>query len=278
MPLSRMIEGEVGCRLLKSFSSHATASAYQSSERQTNAGRLDTRFVRAMWDELRGRICIDFAHGHGNDVIEMGAYGAQRVIGIDAWDKALPISSGRARAAKIDKTCQFLGPTTNLPKDAALPEADVIFPLSALEHYDEPEAIPQKVLGLLKLLGCVMARFGSSLWQRTCSQFLRGCIGFSVQERFTGPGFRLRQGDAVSCGERRLKQHEGLPDSQPRDREYFQLQTICGGAHASPALASQRFYARILHFSGALHVGRQLKTGEGCDACRHNIKTFGGLW
>lgn len=159
MVKSGFIGGRLGYSLLRSLGVHATAPDYQNAASYDGKSKLEVLFGNEVWNEVAGKIVIDYGCGHGAQAIEMAQHGAKKVIGIDTWDKALSKAKESAIKAGVTQICEFTG-TDKDPLSDALPKADVIFSLDAFEHYNNPERILEHMRTLLKPGGRVIICFG----------------------------------------------------------------------------------------------------------------------
>jgi len=157
---SGFIGGDIGYTLLKNFGQHATAPDYQDAASYKGLSKLEILFGKDVWKTVEGKIVIDFGCGHGTEAIEMVKHGAQRVIGIDTWDKELVLARELAGKAGVSHLCDFLNPQQDQQAFLELPKADVILSLDAFEHYNNPDQILQQMRSLLKPGGRVLICFG----------------------------------------------------------------------------------------------------------------------
>ena len=90
--------------------------------------------------------------GEGGISIELAQRGAGRVIGVDIRETVLETARRKARAAGVERTCEFAMGTGE--------RADFIVSLDALEHFEDPAAVLRAMDGLLKPDGAVVTSFG----------------------------------------------------------------------------------------------------------------------
>jgi SAM-dependent methyltransferase len=114
--------------------------------------KLATLLGQNIWDEIAGKVVIDFGCGEGSEAIEMAKRGACKVIGLDIQERLLEVGRERAKTEGVSETCVFTSKTNE--------RADVITAIDSFEHFDEPSAILEIMGGLLKPTGCVLAAFG----------------------------------------------------------------------------------------------------------------------
>ena len=146
-----IIGGKIGYRLLHSICPDGEAG-YLTGEAYKDRSKIEVLFGEGIWDELRGRVVIDFGCGWGGEAIDMAKHGAGKVIGLDLRERLL--SQARLTAAEegVSDRCVF---TTRTDE-----KADVIMSLDAFEHFDDPADILRIMRGLLKDDGRVIAMFG----------------------------------------------------------------------------------------------------------------------
>jgi 2-polyprenyl-3-methyl-5-hydroxy-6-metoxy-1,4-benzoquinol methylase len=104
-----VIGGAYGVRILRRLSpagqgglSNGVPPAY----RQTS--KLQQLFGASVWDEIRGRIVVDFGCGEGREVVELAEHGARHVIGIDARPLWLDRAATLAAARGVADRCTFV--------------------------------------------------------------------------------------------------------------------------------------------------------------------------
>jgi SAM-dependent methyltransferase len=107
-----------------------------------------------VWDEIRGKVVIDFGCGQGQEVVELAEHGASEVIGLDIRQKWLDDAAALAAQRGVLDRCTFT-PQWTTPN-----AADVIISLDSFEHFDDPAAVLVAMHGMLKPTGCVLASFG----------------------------------------------------------------------------------------------------------------------
>lgn len=159
MVKSGFVGGRLGYSLLKSLGTHATAPDYQNAVSYDGKSKLEVLFGNDVWNEVAGKIAIDYGCGHGDQAIEMAQHGAKKVIGIDTWEKSLSKAKESAVRAGVSQICEFTGAEKDSLSDL-LPKADVIFSLDAFEHYNNPGLILEHMCTLLKPGGRVLVCFG----------------------------------------------------------------------------------------------------------------------
>jgi SAM-dependent methyltransferase len=118
----------------------------------SDGSKLDVLLGQDFWDDVEGKVVIDFGCGEGHQAIEMARRGARSVIGIDIREAPLKIARDASLRAGVAESCSF---TTKCEK-----KADVIVSLDSFEHFDDPASVLEVMASLLKPGGCVWASFG----------------------------------------------------------------------------------------------------------------------
>lgn len=121
-------------------------------ERDEGQRKLEIHFGPSVWDEMRGKTVIDFGCGTGLESVALCENGAKRVIGIDISDSRLAEAERRARDFGVADRCTFAKETQE--------RGDVVFSLDSFEHFDDPEAILNQMIGLAAPGGQVLISFG----------------------------------------------------------------------------------------------------------------------
>lgn len=144
-----MIGGTLGYRILCAISldepTHMSGSAYAARS------KLQDLLGSGIWDEIRGKVVVDFGCGNGSEAIEAAQRGAQRVYGVDRLQRWLVIA--REQAAKVDCHNVVFG-------EAPWQPADVIISIDAFEHFGDPADVLKTMAAMLKPGGRVFASFG----------------------------------------------------------------------------------------------------------------------
>lgn len=105
-----------------------------------------------VFDEIAGKVVIDFGCGEGTDAIEMAVRGARHVTGIDIREDLLCLARRKALHAGVQNSCVFASSTKEL--------ADVIVSVDAFEHFGDPAGVLRSMNRLLKPGGEVLVSFG----------------------------------------------------------------------------------------------------------------------
>lgn len=125
---------------------------YMSGEVYKDKIKIKVLLGENVFNQLRGKIVIDFGCGDGNDAIALAQNGALRVIGIDIREPLLQRASTKARRQGLEKICSFC--------THADEQADAIVCLDSFEHFSDPASVLTKMYELLNRNGAVFASFG----------------------------------------------------------------------------------------------------------------------
>jgi SAM-dependent methyltransferase len=146
-----IIGGELGYRLLRRISPRGGEGGCDGSVYEGRS-KLEVLLGPGVWDELRGRVVIDFGCGEGAEAVEVARRGAARVVGVDVRENALRVARERAERAGVADRCRFTTKTDE--------PADVVLSVDAFEHFDDPAGVLRVMRGMLKPSGRVVAVFG----------------------------------------------------------------------------------------------------------------------
>jgi SAM-dependent methyltransferase len=146
-----IIGGELGYRLLRRISPGGGAGGCDGSVYEGRS-KMELLFGSGIWDELRGRVVVDFGCGEGAEAVEVAQRGAARVIGVDLRESVLAAARLRAERAGVADRCRFATDADEL--------ADVVLSLDAFEHFADPAGVLRVMRGMLKQTGRVIAVFG----------------------------------------------------------------------------------------------------------------------
>lgn len=146
-----VVGGEIGYRLLKRIAP-APASGRMDGAAYRERSKLEVLLGGDIWNQIRGRVVIDFGCGTGEDAVEMAQRGALRVIGLDLQERFLAAARVNASVAGVADRCAFGTATDEL--------ADIIVSLDAFEHFDDPASILRIMRSLLAPNGRVLISFG----------------------------------------------------------------------------------------------------------------------
>ncbi len=159
-----IIGGTLGYRILRYLSPGSTGNNDYTA--YIERSKLEVFFGPRIWDELQGKVVIDYGCESGIEAIEVARRGARRVIGIDIRESALVGARSSAEQAGVSDRCIF---TTRTDE-----KADVIMTFDAFEHFADPAAELRDMRRLLKKGGYIIASFGPT-WYHPL-----GGHGFSI--------------------------------------------------------------------------------------------------
>lgn len=147
------IGGALGVRILTWLSPtgenpNLDGSAYR------NKSKLEVLFGPTFFDELRGRVVLDFGCGVGEETMEMAQRGAAKVIGLDIRPKMLAKATARAEEIGLGDRCIFAMEPSE--------PVDVIVSIDSFEHYDDPGSVLRTMERYLKPGGKVLVSFGTT--------------------------------------------------------------------------------------------------------------------
>lgn len=125
---------------------HMSGEAYE--------GRIKIKVLlgETLFDQLRGKVVIDFGCGEGDDAIALAKNQACRVIGIDIRESVLEKARLNARHHGVEGICHFCTGTNE--------HADAIVSIDSFEHFSDPASILQTMASLLKPGGSLYTSFG----------------------------------------------------------------------------------------------------------------------
>ena len=146
-----IVGGDIGYRLLRSISSDGE-TGYLDGSAYINRSKTEALFGRGIWDELAGKVVIDFGCGTGAESVEIARRGAARVIGLDIRERVLDQARVAARKAGVADRCVFTSQTDE--------RADIVMSMDAFEHFDDPAGILVRMERLVKEGGKVLIEFG----------------------------------------------------------------------------------------------------------------------
>jgi len=146
-----IIGGELGYRLLRRVSPGGGEGGCDGSVYEGRS-KMEVLFGPDIWDELRGRVVVDFGCGEGSEAVEVARRGAARVVGVDLRESVLAAARRNAERAGVADRCRFTTATDE--------RADVVLSLDAFEHFADPAGVLRVMRGMLKPDGRVVAVFG----------------------------------------------------------------------------------------------------------------------
>jgi SAM-dependent methyltransferase len=161
-----LIGGTLGYRLLR-WLKPGSAVRLDSGTEYANRSKLEALLGPDIWNELRGKVVLDFGCGDGHEALDIARRGAaERVIGLDIRPHIIDDANRRAADAGLTDRCEFV--------TRADTKADVVLSLDAFEHFSDPAGILDIMAGLLAPNGRVFVTFGPT-WLHP-----RGGHSFSV--------------------------------------------------------------------------------------------------
>lgn len=114
--------------------------------------KIKTLLGDGVFDQLRGKVVIDFGCGEGDDAIALAKNCAYRVIGIDIREAVLERARSKALREGVEGICQFC---TNTDE-----RADAVVSIDSFEHFSDPFSALMKMYQLLRPGGAVFISFG----------------------------------------------------------------------------------------------------------------------
>ncbi|HJQ70474.1 MAG TPA: class I SAM-dependent methyltransferase [Blastocatellia bacterium] len=146
-----IVGGSIGYKLLRSISSDGE-TGYLDGSAYNNRSKTQVLFGEGIWDELAGKVVIDFGCGTGAETVEIARRGAAQVIGLDIRERVLDQARVAARKAGVEDRCVFTTSTNE--------RADIVLSMDAFEHFDDPAGILAQMEPLVKDDGKVLIEFG----------------------------------------------------------------------------------------------------------------------
>ena len=146
-----IIGGSLGYRLLKTINTDGEKDLCDGSAYK-NRSKLEVLFGPEIWQELAGKVVIDFGCGAGIEAVEIAEHGARQVIGLELRESLIDEAQRRAAQAGVAERCRFASATTE--------KADVILSVDSFEHFDDPARILRTIRALLKDDGTALIEFG----------------------------------------------------------------------------------------------------------------------
>jgi|SRR5208283_1707128 len=141
---------DIQYRILKRISPQAPKCC--SGSTYEGKSKLNILLGDKFFNEIAGKVIIDFGCGEGVEVVEMAKRGAERVIGIDVRESALQTARQMALTEGVQNRCCFASSTMDL--------ADIVISLDAFEHFGDPAGILRIIDTLLQPGGEVFVSFG----------------------------------------------------------------------------------------------------------------------
>lgn len=146
-----IVGGAIGYKLLRSISSDGETS-YLDGSAYKSRSKIEVLFGKEIWNELAGKVIIDFGCGTGAETVEIARRGAARVIGLDIRERVLDQARLTARKAGVADRCVF---TTGTEE-----RAEIVLSMDSFEHFKDPAAILESMGQLVKDDGKILIEFG----------------------------------------------------------------------------------------------------------------------
>jgi len=143
---------EFGIRLLNYASRNGTVGFPDVATAYVGKSKLETLFGKGFWQEIRGKVVLDFGCGPGAEAVEMAERGAARVIAVDLRDLWLEKARALAVEHEVADRCTFAHEWHE--------PVDTIVSLDSFEHFADPSEILRIMRTLLKPSGRVLVCFG----------------------------------------------------------------------------------------------------------------------
>lgn len=146
-----LIGGNLGYQILRRIS-HDGETGYMDGSAYEGKSKLEVLLGAGIWDEIAGKVVIDFGCKSGVEAIEMAQRGARRVIGVDIWESELAKARRAAELAGVTDRCAFVTSTDE--------PADIVISLDSFEHFDDPADVLRIMRRLIKPDGYALVEFG----------------------------------------------------------------------------------------------------------------------
>jgi SAM-dependent methyltransferase len=146
-----LIGGRAGYHLLRLISKDGD-TGYCDGSVYHGRSKMEILCGPEIWNELNGKVVLDFGCGTGEQAIEIAQRGASRVIGLDMRESVLRQARDAAAVAGVADRCLF---TTEVRE-----KVDIVVSLDAFEHFADPQGILSTMRELIKDNGSAMIVFG----------------------------------------------------------------------------------------------------------------------
>jgi SAM-dependent methyltransferase len=155
--MTGLIGGTLGVRILNTINSTGQLAAMPDGvpPAYQNASKLEQLLGRQIWNDVRGKLVVDFGCGEGHEVVELAQHGAARVVGLETWPRWIVSATERVASAGLADRCSISERWVS-----GDPRADVVISLDSFEHYEDPAAILETMHRILAPGGVVLAAFG----------------------------------------------------------------------------------------------------------------------
>jgi adenylyl-sulfate kinase len=126
--------------------------SYLSGEAYRGRSKLRCLFGDGVFEQVKGKVVIDFGCGEGHEAIELARNGARKVIGIDIRDSTLERARAHAAQAGVETLCYFARGTNEA--------ADMVISVDTFEHVANPSFALRQMCDLLAPGGVLKLSFG----------------------------------------------------------------------------------------------------------------------
>jgi SAM-dependent methyltransferase len=123
-----------------------------SGEAYRGRSKLQCLFGDELFEQVKGKVVIDFGCGEGYEAIELARNGASKVIGIDIRESTLDRARAHATEAGVEALCHFDRVTNE--------SADMVISVDTLEHVASPSLALRQMWDLLAPGGVLKVSFG----------------------------------------------------------------------------------------------------------------------
>ena len=142
-----LVGGRLAAAILNRYEWHDVEAppGYEGS------GKLEALFGPTIWDQIAGKVVLDFGCGPGREAIELARHGAKQVIGLDIQDKHLAMGRAKQAAAGV-ANCTFVQQFDS--------KVDIVLSVDSFEHFGQPDDVLKEMARMLKPDGKVIVSFG----------------------------------------------------------------------------------------------------------------------
>lgn len=145
-----LIGGQLGYRLLRHSYPELPAGVCDGAV-YNGRSKIEMLLGPGIWQQIRGRVVLDFGCGAGSEAIELAQHGAAAVIGIDIQEDLLTLARDTARRLGVTNTVFHTTPGEKV---------DIVVSLDSFEHFDDPALVLETMADMLKPDGSVLTSFG----------------------------------------------------------------------------------------------------------------------
>lgn len=147
----KLLSDNLSYQILKRLYSDPTHSKMNGSA-YVGKSKLDALLPTEFWNDISGKVVVDFGCGEGREAIEIAQRGAKRVVGIDNREQVLEEASALANDVGQQDRCVF---TSNIDI-----QADIVVSIDSFEHFSDPKEVLLIMSRLIKPRGIVWISFG----------------------------------------------------------------------------------------------------------------------